>query len=110
MEYPVSAALQRRWGYETVLAVPLLRDSEPIGGIAIRRQEVNPFTEKQINLLQSFADQAVIAIENVRLYTETQRLLKETEQRAAELAVINSVQEGLAAETGYGETIAPGRG
>ncbi|MBI3660592.1 GAF domain-containing protein, partial [Candidatus Acetothermia bacterium] len=95
-EYPISAALQRRWGTRTVLSIPLLRDGEPIGGIAIRRKVVQPFTEKQIELLRSFADQAVIAIENVRLFDETQRLLKDTQQRAAELAIINSVQEGLA--------------
>ncbi|HUE99621.1 MAG TPA: GAF domain-containing protein, partial [Anaerolineales bacterium] len=46
-EYPVSVSLQRRWGYRTVLATPLLRDGEPIGGIAIRREEVQPFTDKQ---------------------------------------------------------------
>ncbi|HJS20656.1 MAG TPA: GAF domain-containing protein, partial [Anaerolineales bacterium] len=97
-EYPISVALQRRWGYRTVLAIPLLREGEPIGGIAIRRNVIQPFTDKEIDLLKSFADQAVIAIENVRLFTETQRLLKETEQRAAELAIINSVQEGLASK------------
>jgi GAF domain-containing protein/CheY-like chemotaxis protein len=97
-EYPVSFPLQRRWGYRTVLATPLLRDVQPIGGIAIRRQEVQPFTEKQIELIKTFADQAVIAIENVRLFDETQRLLKDTQQRNAELAIINSVQEGLASK------------
>ena len=97
-EYPVSFALQRRWGYHTVLAIPLLRDGEPIGGIAIRREEIQPFTEKQIELIKTFADQAVIAIENVRLFEETQRLLKDTQVRNAELAIINSVQQGLASK------------
>ncbi|HEX9618383.1 MAG TPA: GAF domain-containing protein [Anaerolineales bacterium] len=100
-EYPVSAFLQRRWGYRTVLATPLLRDGEPIGGIAIRRKELQPFTEKQIELIKTFADQAVIAIENVRLFDETQRLLKDTQQRNAELAIINSVQEGLASKLDF---------
>ncbi|HLE15766.1 MAG TPA: response regulator, partial [Anaerolineales bacterium] len=93
--------LQRRWGYRTVLATPLLRDGEPIGGIAIRRKEVQPFSEKQIDLIKIFADQAVIAIENVRLFDETQRLLKDTQQRNAELAIINSVQEGLASKLDF---------
>jgi GAF domain-containing protein/CheY-like chemotaxis protein/tetratricopeptide (TPR) repeat protein len=97
-EYPVSTALQQRWGNHTTLAIPLLRDGQPIGGIAIRRQEVQPFSAKQIELIKTFADQAVIAIENVRLFDETQRLLKDTEQRAAELSIINSVQAGLASK------------
>jgi len=61
----------------------------------LRRREAQPFTSSQIQLVKTFADQAVIAIENVRLFTETQRLLNETEARAAELAIINSVQQGL---------------
>ena len=80
----------------TMLVTPLMRENQVIGSIMIRRQEVDPFTEKQIALLKIFADQAAIAIENVRLFNETNRLLRETEQRAAELAIINSVQAGLA--------------
>src|SRR5262249_57476192 len=69
-EFPDSAAPSR--GIRTALATPLLREGIPIGAIHIRRMEVRPFTEKQIALLKTFADQAVIAIENVPLFQEIQ--------------------------------------
>src|SRR5204863_144664 len=62
----------RRFGHRTLLNVPLLRERESIGVLIIRRTEVNPFTDKQIALLQTFSDQAVIAIGNVRLFEEVQ--------------------------------------
>jgi GAF domain-containing protein len=74
-EYPISVRLQERWGYRTALSVPLVRDGVGIGGIAIRRMEVRPFTAKQVELLETFADQAVIAIENVRLFNKTKEAL-----------------------------------
>jgi GAF domain-containing protein len=71
-EYPDVRELQARNGFRTVLAVPMLRDGQSIGVIALLRNQVRPFAPAEIGLLQTFADQAVIAIQNARLFKETQ--------------------------------------
>src|SRR5262249_28630187 len=65
-----SGTVARASGYRTNIAVPMLRNGQPIGAIAVARGEVQPFSETEIQLLKTFADQAVIAIENVRLFKE----------------------------------------
>jgi signal transduction histidine kinase len=83
-DFPEGSRDARRDGHRTTLATPLLREGTPIGAILIRRMEVRPFSEKQIALLETFADQAVIAIENVRLFDEIQdksRQLAEASER-----------------------------
>src|SRR4029434_6841724 len=69
-EFPEGSVLARQRGHRSTLRVPLLREGVAIGNIQVRRDQVRSFTDKHISLLQTFADQAVIAIENVRLFTE----------------------------------------
>jgi signal transduction histidine kinase/signal transduction protein with GAF and PtsI domain len=89
-EFPDSRLAIERQGIRTSLSVPLLRGESVLGAIVVRRAEVRPFSGKQINLLKTFADQAVIAIENVRLFNETKEALEQQTVISEILRVISS--------------------
>jgi GAF domain-containing protein len=76
-DFPEGQAMAHRLGHRTIVSTPLLRKDEAIGVLALRRLEVRPFSQKQISLLQTFADQAVIAINNARLFEEVQTRTRE---------------------------------
>ena len=81
------------------LGVPLITGESVTGAIHLENYEREfAFSESDVRLLQTLANSMSVALENARLFDETQRLLKETEERNAELAIINSVQEGLASK------------
>src|SRR5215475_10816586 len=98
-EFPYTRALGIPRGIRTFLAMPLLSKGDPIGTIVIRRTEVRPFTDKQIELLKTFADQAVIAIENVRLFNELQVRNRDLTEAHAQ------VSEALEQQTATGEIL-----
>ena len=92
--YPVSWERAQKAGqHHTMLAVPLMREGKPFGAMFLRRTEVRPFSDKQIALATTFADQAAIAIENVRLFNETKEAL---EQQKASGEVLGAISSSIA--------------
>jgi GAF domain-containing protein len=94
-EYPDARPLHQMTASRTVLATPLLRQDEAIGAIVVRRPEVRPFTDKQMALLKTFADQAVIAIENVRLFQELEARTHELARSIGELRALGEVGQAV---------------
>ena len=97
--------MARSMGHRTILSVPLLREGESIGAIVLRRTEVHPFSDKQIALLQTFADQAVIAIGNVRLFDEVQATTRDLTESLEQQTATSEVLEVISASTGELEPV-----
>jgi len=95
------ATLSRTLGARTVLATPLMREGHPLGVIQIRRTEVRPFSERQIALLKTFADQAVIAIENVRLLREIQEKSRQLEGANSRLQELDRLKSDFVANVSH---------
>ena len=94
-EFPLGRQLATKYGHRTTLSVPLLREGRALGSVSVRRAEVRPFDDKEITLLTTFADQAAIAIENVRLFKELQQrtsdLSESLEQQTATSEVLGVI-------------------
>jgi GAF domain-containing protein len=92
-EYSHELALAGNW--RAGLAVPMLRDGKPVGAISVAKAEAVPFSERQIQVLMTFADQAVIAIENVRLFDEVQERTRELARSVEELRALGEVSQAV---------------
>jgi len=92
---PLAVAAAELGGYRTVLAVPMLKEGDVIGGLIFFRQEVRPFTDKQIDIVQNFAAQAVIAIENARLLSELRERTDELGRSVGELRALGEVSQAV---------------
>ena len=102
-EFPESTA--RSVGHRTILSVPLFREEQAIGVLTVRRTEVRPFTDKQVELVETFADQAVIAIENVRLFDEVQARTRELTEALEQQTATSEVLQVISSSPGELEPV-----
>jgi GAF domain-containing protein len=87
--------LAKVMNFRSIVAVPMLKDGSPIGAIALARSQIGRFPPRQIGLLRTFADKAVIAIENVRLFDEVQARTRELSQLVEELRALGEVSQAV---------------
>jgi two-component system NtrC family sensor kinase len=104
-EFPTTSQNARRQGYRTILSVPLMREGDAIGAIALRRSEARLFSERQIALLKTFADQAVIAIENVRLFEAEQQRTRELSESLEQQTATSEVLKIISGSPGELESV-----
>ena len=104
-EFPDGSEMALRLGYRTILAVPLLREHEAVGVLTIRRSEVKPFTDEEVALVETFADQAVIAIENVRLFEAEQQRTRELSESLEQQTATSEVLRVISSSPGELEPV-----